>query len=110
VVEAPGIEPPDTSPAGVVDRCENDVTNTTHHGASHRRVSASLTTTDEAIATAAKAAIDDADYGRARALIDLLDARLATGSEAGSLAELQQAEGHQRPPREGHRAYTPFVR
>jgi hypothetical protein len=75
-VELRGIEPPSTSGPRVADRRENDADRATQGDARPPEVSASTPAdADEAIRTAAKLAIDAGDVQRARALLDLLDAK-----------------------------------
>jgi hypothetical protein len=74
-VEALGIETRDTSAPSAADRRENVEKDTTQDDAKQREGSASPDTTDEAIRKAAKVAIDAYDYTRARALLDLRDAK-----------------------------------
>jgi hypothetical protein len=72
-VEAPGIEPRDTSVRIVAKRRVDDADRATQDDAKRREVSASMPISlDEAIRVAVKLAIDCGDLGRARALIDLL--------------------------------------
>ena len=79
VVEAPGIEPRDTSVRSVVKRRANDADLATKDDAKRREVSASTPmSADDAIRVAAKLAIDAGDFARARALLDLLDVERST--------------------------------
>jgi hypothetical protein len=66
---------PPTSASSVADRRVNDADRATEGDAKQPRVSASRVDADEAIRTAAKAAIDAGDLTRARALLQLLDAK-----------------------------------
>jgi hypothetical protein len=73
-VEAPGIEPRDTSVPSVAKRRVEDADLATQDDERRREVSAlAPMSADEAIRVAAKVAIDAGDFTRARALIDLLD-------------------------------------
>jgi hypothetical protein len=73
LVEAPGIEPRDTSVRNVAKRREDDAERATKDDAKRREVSASMPmSADEAIGVAAKLAIDAGDFARARAMLDLL--------------------------------------
>ena len=73
-MEAPGIEPRDTSVRRVVKRREDDADRATKDDVKRREVSAlKPMNADEAIRVAAKLAIDAGDLTRARALLDLLD-------------------------------------
>jgi hypothetical protein len=91
MVEAPGIESPDTSAPIVTVSSGKEASDTTRDDADRREVSASrlgsdqatMADADAAIRAAAKTAIDAGDYRRARALLDLLDAHR---SEAPALA------------------------
>lgn len=75
-MEAPGIESPATSAPSVADRRVNDTDSATEPHASRPDVSASTPLdTDAAIRSATKLAIDADDVDRARALLDLLDAK-----------------------------------
>ena len=82
-MEAPGIEPPATASSRVANSRENDARDATKDDAKRREVSASIppaapataADTDAAIRVAAKVAIDAGDYRRARALIELLEAK-----------------------------------
>jgi hypothetical protein len=74
-VELTGIEADATPASFVADRRVNDADRATRGDAKQPEVSASPATADEAIRTAAKLAIDAGDMKRARALLDLLDAR-----------------------------------
>ncbi len=64
-----------TSGSSVADRRERVAEETTQADERRRGVPALAATTDEAIRTAAKVAIDAGDVERARALIDLLDVK-----------------------------------
>jgi hypothetical protein len=64
-----------TSASDVADRRENDADRATEGDTRQPRVSASRADADAAIRTAAKAAIDAGDLTRARALLELLDAK-----------------------------------
>lgn len=75
VVGATGFEDPEASGSGVADRRGDDADPATQGDDKQRDVSASPTDTDEAIRSAAKLAIDAGDTARARALLDLLDAK-----------------------------------
>lgn len=78
LVEAPGIESPATSGPIVANRSEQDADRAAPGDATRPQVSASATEppdTDTAIRAAAKVAIDAGDYCRARALLDLVDAK-----------------------------------
>jgi hypothetical protein len=87
-VEAPGIEPTATSAPSVANGRENDEGRATQDDSRQRGVSASTDRTrgattgdaDAAIRAAAKVAIDAGDLERARALLDLLDARPAAAT------------------------------
>jgi hypothetical protein len=59
----------------VVDRRVDDAKDTTRDDERRRKVSALSEDTDEAIRIAAKLAIDAGDLTRARALLELLDAK-----------------------------------
>jgi hypothetical protein len=74
-VEAPGIETPETSGATGVDRRRSDADRATQDDSKRREVLASAHDVDAAIRGAAKVAIDAGDLVRARALLDLLDAK-----------------------------------
>ena len=79
MVEAPGIESPDTSAAIVEERRGSDADWATEDDAKRREVSASVAPdVDGAIRAAAKLAIDAGDLKRARALLDLLDTTSAS--------------------------------
>jgi hypothetical protein len=75
-VAPPRFEDGPTSARSVADRRGNDADPTTQGDAKQREVSASPSLdTDDAIRVAAKLAIDAGDIGRARALLDALDAK-----------------------------------
>ena len=86
MVEAPGIETPAPSATCVASGGGKDAEETTPGDATEPRISASLAVSgasstvdvDAAIRTAAKVAIDAGDFGRAKALLDLLSQRMAT--------------------------------
>jgi hypothetical protein len=71
-VGATGFEAGQTYGSRVADRCDGGAKEATQDDEKRRGVSASATSTDEAIRTAAKVAIDAGDLGRPRALLDLL--------------------------------------
>ncbi len=75
LVEPRGIESPATSMQSVADRRENASTEATKGDEKRRQVLASVDRTDNAIRAAAKIAINEGDPDRARALLDLLDAK-----------------------------------
>jgi hypothetical protein len=114
LVEAPGIESPDTSKPIVVDRCENDPDRATETDAKPRDGSAladappgrTTTDTDAAIRVAAKVAIEAGELARAHALLDLLAAKPAVAAPVIALAArkptVQEASSPitaRRPPR-----------
>ena len=82
-MEAPGIESPVTSAPIVAEGSGEHARNTTRGDADRLEVSASrlgsepvsMEDADDAIRMAAKTAIDARDYRRARALLDLLEAK-----------------------------------
>jgi hypothetical protein len=74
-VGARGFEAPATTAPSVAGRRANDAESATRGDAKQPAVSASTPSTDEAIRAAAKLAIDVGDTTRARALLDLLEAR-----------------------------------
>ena len=87
-VEAPGIEPRDTSVPIVAKRREDDADRATQDDSRRREVSASTPMSpDEAIRVAAKLAIDAGDLTRARALLDLLDVERRRLARRNSCAE-----------------------
>jgi hypothetical protein len=72
---------PSTSASSVADRRAEDLDRSTGDDAKRPDVSASAPLdTDDAIRTAAKLAIDAGDVVRARALLDLLDAKPKTAA------------------------------
>jgi hypothetical protein len=84
----------------VVERRENDAENVTQEDARRREVSASApTSTDEAVRLAAKLAIDAGDLGRARALLDLLEAK----PRSAGVTPLVIVQGDAGPARPGAR-------
>jgi hypothetical protein len=74
-VELTGIEADATSAPNVADRRVDDADQATRGNQERFEVSASAADADEAIRTGAKLAIDAGDTKRARALLDLLDAK-----------------------------------
>jgi hypothetical protein len=74
-VGARGFEAPATTAPSVASGRANDEDSATKGDATPPAVSASTADTDEAIRAAAKLAIDAGDTKRARALLDLLDAK-----------------------------------
>ena len=93
LVEAPGIEPHDTNVPIVAKRCEDDADRATQDHLKRREVSASTARArrsvstapldaDEALRVAIVAAVYAAVMRRARALLDVLDAKPTTRAPA----------------------------
>jgi hypothetical protein len=74
-VELTGIEADATSATSVTNRRVHDADRATRGDSKQPEVSAAPADTDEAIRAAAKLATDAGDPNRARALLDLLDAK-----------------------------------
>jgi hypothetical protein len=102
-VEAPGIEPSATGSSRVANSRENDAKDATRDYPKRREVSALSegpteppripADPDEALRVAIVAAVYAGDTGRARALLDVLDAK----PERGAVLALAQRKGRKYP-------------